>query len=839
MTPMHMQKTILSFLFSMLAWMASAQLKSPAEFLGYELGDQFSRHHQVVDYFRHAAESTDLIQLEQYGATYEMRPLYLAYVSTPENLAKLEDIRQDNLKRAGLLEGEPGTEVSVVWLSYNVHGNESVSTEAAMKTLHELVRPGGKSDWLEHTVVIIDPCVNPDGRERYVNFYWEHKNAPYNADPNSWEHHEPWPGGRVNHYLFDLNRDWAWLTQVESQQRIAVYNQWLPHVHVDFHEQGVNAPYYFAPAAEPFHELITDWQRDFQTQIGKNHAKYFDANDWFYFTKQFFDLLYPSYGDTYPTYNGSIGMTYEQGGSGRAGLGIIKQEADTLTLLDRIAHHHTTGLSTIEISSQNTSKLLSQFKSFFNQTASSKYKTYVLKNDGNADRMKDLTHWLDIQGIEYGTARFSKRFSGYHYGSAATKSFTIDANDLIVNINQPKSILTTILFEPKTKLDDSLTYDITAWAIPYAYGFEAYATTADLKPSSNLTLEAFEQQDLKSAYAYIFEWEGLKDAQYLGALLKKGLKARYTSKPMTVNGQVFGRGSVIISQRDNGPDYQEVLEDLANDFEQRLHPIHSGFVANGPDLGSGDVVYLKPPKVALIGGDGTSSLDYGAAWHFMEQDLGYPVTTINTAYFGRVDLSDYDVLIMPNGRYGDFDEGVMTRINDWVKAGGKLIAIQGAIRKLKGAEIGSLDHFNSSSEESSFESIDEAVEEELKLVPNSEMERYQIREYVAGAIYKVTMDHTSPLAYGYNKEYYSLKTSKDRYGYLYEGNVGVIQSASDHLSGFAGEIVQKKVGKSLVFGQEQVGRGTIIYMVDNPLFRSFWYNGKLLLVNAIFFAGTD
>ena len=832
---LNMRKTLLSLVGSLIAVASWAQVQSPAEFLGYELGEQFSRHYQVVDYFQQVAENSDLVNLKQYGKTYEMRPLYLAYVSTPENLARLEQIREDNLKRAGLLDGEPSSDVSVVWLSYNVHGNESVSTEASMATIYELIT--NKKDWLKNTVVIIDPCVNPDGRERYVNFYWEHKNAPYNPDPNSWEHHEPWPGGRANHYLFDLNRDWAWGTQTETQQRIAVFNKWLPQVHVDFHEQGVNSPYYFAPAAEPVHEFITDWQMDFQTQIGKNHAKYFDQNDWFYFTKQVFDLLYPSYGDTYPTYNGSIGMTYEQGGSGRAGLGIIKQEEDTLTLADRIAHHYTTGISTVEISSKNSSELLSQFKTFFSKPAASKYKTFVLKSDGDEDRMKALTKWLDVQGIQYGTASSSKALSGYHYGSGATKSFSIGKNDLVVNINQPKSVLTTILFEPKTKLNDSLTYDITSWAIPYAYGFEAFATTADVRPSGELSLSTFEDNSLSPAYAYIFDWKGLDDAKLLAAILKKDLKVRYTTRPITIDSKTFGRGSIIISQRDNGAGYHETLEELSNEFERTLYPVNSGFVMDGPDIGSGDVPYLKTPKVALIGGSGTSSLDFGATWHYMEQNLGYPVTTINTEYFGGVDLGDYDVLIMPNGWYSDFSERTVTKVKEWVQSGGTLIAVQGAIKKLKSGDLGSIDNFNSPKEKTDFEKIDEGVEEEKKLVPNSELERFEIREYVAGAVFKVAMDNTSPLAYGYKKDYYSLKTSRDRYGYLDAGNVGVIKSADDHLSGFAGEIVKKKVGTSLVFGQERMGRGTIVYMVDNPLFRSFWYDGKLLFANAIFFAG--
>jgi len=279
-----------------------------------------------------------------YGETYERRSLNLAFITAPKNFSKLENLRLNHLRTAGVVKGEAGEDIPIVWLSYNVHGNEASSTEAAMKTLFALVNPADTKikKWIENTIVIIDPCMNPDGRDRYVNWYNETANVPYNTNPDAKEHHEPWPGGRANHYLFDLNRDWAWTTQVESQARIAQYNKWMPNIHVDFHEQSVDNPYYFAPAAEPYHEVITKFQRDFQVTIGKNHAKYFDKNGWLYFTKEFFDLLYPSYGDTYPTYNGAIGMTYEQAGHGRAGLAIKTADNDILTLKDRVAHHYTT-----------------------------------------------------------------------------------------------------------------------------------------------------------------------------------------------------------------------------------------------------------------------------------------------------------------------------------------------------------------------------------------------------------------------------------------------------------------------------------------------------------------
>ena len=287
--------------FVMLGFLyTDAQVPTPDQFLGYPLGAQFTPHYRVLDYFRQVAATAKNVKLEQYGTTYEGRPLMMAIVASPENFSRLEDIRQHSLDLSNARGSSNGQEPVIVWLSYNVHGNEAVSTEAAMQTLYELVNNANAQtqQWLKNTVVIIDPCLNPDGRERYVNFY----NAARAVKPNvyAWsrEHNEPWPGGRSNHYYFDLNRDWAWQTQKESQQRIAKYNQWMPQLHVDFHEQEIEAPYYFAPAAEPFHDAITPWQREIQVLIGRNNAKYFDQQGWLYFTRERFDLFYPSYGDT-------------------------------------------------------------------------------------------------------------------------------------------------------------------------------------------------------------------------------------------------------------------------------------------------------------------------------------------------------------------------------------------------------------------------------------------------------------------------------------------------------------------------------------------------------------
>ena len=278
-----LKRSLLSILTLVVFSINSQTLQSPDQFLGYPIGTYFSRHHQVIDYFKQLEKNAPKnVHLEQYGTTTEHRELLVAYISTEENLKNLEQIKADH----GNLNKDE--KITLVWLSYNVHGNESSGTEAAMLTAYELITQ--KQEWLKNTVIILDPCINPDGRDRYVNWFNQYQNKEINVDQMSAEHSEPWPGGRPNHYLFDLNRDWAWLTQKESQERIALYNQWLPHVHADFHEQSINEPYYFAPAAEPFHEVITKWQREFQNGVGKNIAKNFDQKGWFYFTLLFFSF---------------------------------------------------------------------------------------------------------------------------------------------------------------------------------------------------------------------------------------------------------------------------------------------------------------------------------------------------------------------------------------------------------------------------------------------------------------------------------------------------------------------------------------------------------------------
>lgn len=804
----------------------SQTLQTPSQFLGYEIGSRFTRHHKVIDYFKYVSKNSSNVELEKYGETNEHRPLYVSYISSKENILNLENIRKSNLSQTGIIAGDSINKISIVWLSYNVHGNEASSTEAAMLTIYELVTT--KKRWLKNTVVIIDPCLNPDGRDRYVNWYQQVKSTPFNINQEGKEHSEPWPGGRPNHYLFDLNRDWAWATQSETAQRIKIYNKWMPHIHVDFHEQGINDPYYFAPAAAPFHEIISDWQRNFQTQIGKNHATYFDREGWLYFTKESFDLLYPSYGDTYPTYMGAIGMTYEQAGHGRAGLGVKTDEGEVLTLKDRAIRHMTTGLSTVEISSSNAVKLNTEFKKFFTNT-NTNYKSYVLKNN-NEDKTRRLKELLDTHQIAYEHTE-SGSVKGYDYSSLKEEKMSVSLSDIVVHTDQPKGKMVKALFEPVTKLEDSLTYDITAWSLPYAHGFKAIASRNKVNSVLNVKSITIKNSIDKYSYAYISKWNSVADASFLGALLKANITPRFSEKPFSIAGKSYQRGTLIILRNDNKNDsFDDKLVAIANKHQRKLFSVKSGFVSAGVDFGSYSVKPINKQNIAVLSGKETSSLSFGEIWHFFETQLHYPITNIDASDFENIKYTNYDVIIIPDGNYKKvLTKENLEKLKQWVQSGGTLIAIGNALMPFANKKEFSLKEKKTNEEKIS-----------VDLTPYADRERKNVTKLITGSIFKSLLDPTHPLAFGYGKTYFSLKLGSTSFEYLKKGNnVAYFDETTKTVSGFAGSTAVKKVPKSLLFGEEKLGNGSIIYMVDNPLFRSFWENGKLFVANAVFLLNSD
>lgn len=821
--------SFLFFFLSLGTTMVFAQTPSPEEFLGYPLGSKFTPHQKVVDYFKKVAATSKNLQLQVYGKTYEGRELLLAVISDQANMDNIEQIRTANLtlakadKNATKLTKQP----AIVWLSYNVHGNEANSTETSMKVIYTLAtaKDSKTKEWLKNTVVIIDPCLNPDGRDRYVNNYNMIVAKVPNPDPAAIEHSEPWPGGRPNHYYFDLNRDWAWQSQVESQQRIVAYHKWMPQVHVDFHEQSYNEPYYFAPAAEPVHQDITPWQREFQVTVGKNNAKYFDENGWQYFTKERFDLLYPSYGDTYPLYNGAIGMTYEQGGI-RAGLAVITNDSDTLTLKDRIDHHFSTSMATIETAANNSDKLISEFKKYFEKNVSNppgNYKTYIVKAQ-SIDRLQKMANLLKKNNITF-TFGGDKTLNGYNFETQKLESFKVERNDLVLNLQQPSAVLASVLFEPQTKVSDSNTYDITAWALPYAYGLNAYG----LKEAINGSFPSIEEKKIEiptmaNPYAWVISWSALKDAQVLVELQKQNIKVRIAEQGFTTAGKTYPAGALLVYRAENENITKELakkLGDIAAKHNTSLYPIASGLVEKGKDFGSNVYPILNQSKIGFVSGEGVSSLAAGAVWHFFEQELNYPITMMNTRSLASLDINKINVLILPDGSY---DDKLTEKLSSWVSAGGKLIVLDGAIDSFVGKKT-----FN----------IKDKVypkkdDKEINDRKYGDKDKDDLQNSIPGAIYKVTLDQTHPLSIGLGKYYYTLKTDDKIYEPLENGwNVGTL-NANSYVAGVAGDKVKKKLETGLLYGVQKLGKGNVVYLGTDVLFRSFWENGKQLFTNALF-----
>ena len=814
--------------------LTTEHLQNPSEFLGYELGTQWTPHHKVMDYIQYIAEYSEMVTAIDYGTTYEGRELMYLVISSEENQQNMGEIRQNNLRRIGLESGEANeAALPIGWLSYNIHGNETSSSEAALYTMHALVTE--YQYWLNDVVVVIDPMVNPDGRDRYVNWNKTVTGAQFNPNHEAMEHHEPWPGGRTNHYFFDLNRDWAWQTQTETQQRIRQYLEWMPMVHVDFHEQSYNSAYYFAPAAEPYHYAITDWQRELQTLIGQNHASYFDQNNWLYFTKEVFDLFYPSYGDTWPTFNGAIGMTYEQAGHSFAGLGIITDEGDTLTLHDRMIHHAISGLSTIETVVNQKDRVLFEFQKYFDTTrknGSGNYKTFVIKRSSNPDNTSRLLRYLLDQKIEVQQAVNEVRANGYDYQNGRVGRVTIRKGDFIVNTYQSQGNLVRVLFEPKPEFTDSLTYDITAWEAHYSFGVEGYAIQGQVEVEQiSFDVESELTPVVNNPYAYLVEWQSFDDAQFLAYILKQGVRARYSENSFSIQGKNYNAGTLIITRNGNeslGKDFDDIVKEGALLYNRELTPVTTGLVTQGKDFGSSSVRFIDAPRVGVLAGDGTSGIMVGHIWYFFDKQLNYPITMIPVDVATGMDWTEFDVIMLPSGSYGySFSDSQLSEIREWIRGGGKLVPVDGANSFLAGKDGFALTRKSRSDDDS------DNLEDRLKRYADAE--RNSVVNFNTGAIYTLNMDPTHPLAFGYKEQYMSLKLGSTAYEYLENGwNVGVVKDGAPR-SGFVGYKTQQVIEESLSYGVQPMGQGQVIYMIDNPFFRGFWHNGKLLISNAVFF----
>lgn len=815
-----------------------AQLQSPEIFFHGRYGTWVTPHERVVDYVRHIGANSNRVKVEQYGWSSQHRPLIYAVISTPQNLSRLEEIRKNHVGVSGLPGfnyQEQSDTIAIVWLSFTVHGNEPSGTEASIRVLHDLANTASDQylPWLKNTVVIIDPTLNPDGYARYTNWLTDMQGSAANPAPDSREHDEPWPRGRQNHYCFDLNRDWAWATQVETRQRLELYKKWLPHVHGDFHEQGYNEPYYFAPAAPPYHAYISKFQADFQKTMGLNHARYFDANGWLYFTKEIFDLFYPAYGDTYPCFNGAIGMTYEQGGNSAGGTSVILDNGDTLTLAERTLHHATAAFSTIETASKHARTLCKELTEYYRKsqnTPPGKYKSYLIKKSNDPGKVNALLDLFRLHQIQYGFAKTTKpNLPAFSFAQAKDKSVAVEAGDVVITIHQPFGLLAQVLLEPVAELKDSATYDITAWALPWAYGLDMYGLTQRIDPEERMNEKVARPIAVKSSMTvpvgFVLHKNSLQEVKALSALLAKGVVVRMSKDGFTLQGKEYPRGTLVINRGENKTlKWPADLMQWSEAAGAVLEPVFTTFADKGSDLGSERFTLLQAPKVLVLTNESVSPNSFGAVWHYLDHLIGCPHSIVHARRLTAGDLDKYNVIVLAEGRY---DVQVRQEVlKAWVENGGRLIAM-GAATDWLGENEGFA--INGKTKSAPIDTTTKGL-----LLSYKDKSASGLSYSLPGIVLQCQMDQTHPFGYGMPDPYYWLKTDT-RFWEVNTSTESVITTKKDPFhSGYVGYKAKTLLGNSSLMAVQSMGSGTVIYLADDPFFRGFWYQGSLLLSNLIF-----
>jgi hypothetical protein len=808
---------------------------SPAEVLGYQLGERFTPYAGVQRYARALAEASPLVEYRAYGQTPEGRELIQLVIATPENHQRLNQILAAN---AELTRPETSAErarqiaesnPAIIYFSYGVHGNESSSSEAALYTAWDLARGAPEvAGVLDRLVVIIDPAANPDGRDRYVNWFSSVVGAEPNVNPQAREHREPWPGGRFNHYMFDLNRDWSWGTQPETRARLATWWQWNPQVHVDFHEMFYNSSYFFFPAAAPINPIYPDHILEWGKRFGQGNARAFDQFGWAYYTGEAFDLFYPGYGDSWPSLTGAVGMTYEQAGHGAAGIAIQQESGDTLTLHDRAQHHRTSGQATLRTAAAEKMRLLADYAAG-QRTAGAGEQDFLLVPGDDPTRIEALVAHLRQQGIqvERASAGFAARATPYT-GWQARSQFP--AGTYRVRARQPLGRLAVTLLQPETELKAEYSYDVSAWSLPYAYGVAAYRAQAAAGGSwTPVQGAAGREANVAAPSAGVGYLVAPGDAASapMVRFLEGGGRARVLGKPSTFGGRTWPAGTWFIPARGNDTVQARLT---AAGLGGLVRPVASGMAESGIDLGSENVARVELPRLAVIAGEGVSPTSFGAHWYFLEQQLGMPFDALMASDLTQVDLSEYDVIVLPDASPRAI-RGADEALKTWVQGGGRLIGVGGGAEALAGmAEVKVREGARG----------DSAANDRARyLAGREERQRREWRQEVPGAILPLRLDPAHPLAFGAGMDGRPGETFALHAGTtVFEPAAGVETVAyfPERLSRISGVISAENVrrleqGSWLV--TKRLGGGSIVLFADDPLFRLFWRSTHPLYVNAI------
>jgi hypothetical protein len=812
-------------------------IPSPRDVLGWEMGERFTDSGEVVRYFDALASASPLVMVERYGTTNQGKELIQVIIAAPRHRDRLEAILEANaaLTDPDLPEARAreiaGSNPAVAFFTYGIHGNESSSSEAAMWTAWDLATGAeALAGVLDSVVVIFDPVANPDGRDRYVDWYRNVSGREPDPDPAAREHREPWPGGRINHYLFDLNRDWAWMSQRETRARLATWSRWNPQVHVDFHEMGFNSTYFFFPAARPINPIYPEHILAWGERFGSGNAEAFDQEGWLYFTAESFDLFYPAYGDSWPSLSGAIGMTYEMAGSGSGGLAVRRADGTVLTLADRALRHRVAGQATLRTTASGKTDLLEGFAGF-HRTVDEGQSDILLVPGEHPARIGALVQLLLDQEIRVERASRSFRADGDpHEGFQPRTSFP--EGTYLVRARQPRGRLAMTLLNADTYLDAEFSYDITGWSLPFAVGVEAHSIPA-VADAGWQRVQGLPSAATRTAgdarYGYLI-LPSFEVAPAMVAFLREGGRAHVMADTFRLGDRSYPTGTWFLS-RERNPDLDRRV--AAAGLESHLIPIRTGLTQSGPDLGTNGGTGVELPRVMLLMGEGTSANSAGAHWFFLEQRLGIPFQRVNVADIARTDLAEWDVIIAPAGGVAQAlgDRGVES-LTAWVRGGGTLVAVGSSATGL-GDAVASVK-------------VREAPETELErearldraLRTREERERDSWSESIPGTILQVALDPRHPLNFGAAAD-----ATPDRMFVLSGGtafepdeefeSAAFFPQGVGRVSGVISGDNLERLDRSAWAVQRRLGSGSVILFADDPLFRMFWYSGFQPYTNAI------
>jgi len=826
---------------------AQTAIPAPDEFLGYTLGERFTPHARILDYFHLLTTRSNLITMQQFGETYEHRPLMLAVITSPKNRAALDSIRANvaaltdpNATSQARANEIAKSTPAIAWLAFGVHGNESSSAEVSMEVAHTLLTDPNSAVLLDNLVVLIDPLLNPDGRERYVQWFIRTRGEEADPNPDAFEHNEPWPGGRFNHYLIDMNRDWAWSSQREVRARVAEYRKWNPQVFVDFHEMGYQSSYFFPPDARPVNANLPKDVDTWLEKFGRADAEAFTKKGWTFFTGEEFDLFYPGYGDSWPSLHGAIGMTYEVAGHSRGGSAIMRDDGTVYTLADRIARHYTTAMATLRTASENREGLLQYTYEMMRKQVASGQNTYLLQPD--SPNFRPLVEMLQRQSIAMSQLSSPLTIKASRIDSDAIDTHLFPAGTVVINTRQPLGGLAQTLLERSPVFTKGYVeeqqkrahadepdefYDLTSWSLPLAMNVDSYVTTlpvtAEMHPYAPPAPPAFRA----ARYGYIIDGSDPNVYRAAGRMLHDGIRFNVSEDVVSVNDHNFARGSVVVLKGNNKTDLDASLERVIRDTGAAITPIDSGWTG-ATSFGSSKIHFVKDPRIALVGGPRVNPTSYGMLWHTLDVDTPLPHTNLSVESLRNTDLSKYGVIVLPDGDYGDRFGKNAEKLKSWLNGGGTLVVIKGASSFLreKDVDISKLKPWEAPKKKDDDKDKSPAAPE-------------LYNDYrVPGATFRTVMNDRSYLTFGVPRSPNVLIEGSAAFLPVSHAvdNIVTITKEKPLVAGVAWNESIDRLKGSIYLVSEPYGRGQVITFADDPHFRLFWRGTLPLFLNAVLYS---